>query len=87
METDSGIQYVEIEKPATIEKLCEAYRILESRGLMHLISRDGNLWYTAHKKEDEARLKAERAKLDRKRKKEAILSKLTSEEKKVLGLI
>jgi hypothetical protein len=84
---DKQLVHVEIEKKETVEKLCEAYRVLEEYKLMRLVSLSGRQWYTAHKKEDEARLKAEKDRLDKKRKKEYILSKLSLEERKILGLI
>ena len=43
-------------------------------------------WWTAHKKEDEARRDREQAERDKKALKASALAKLTDDEKKVLGL-
>jgi predicted transcriptional regulator len=64
--------------------LCEAVNKLADAGLP--MSPTLKAWYTAHKKEDEARIEAENRRLAKEAKRTAILSKLSKEEKKILGL-
>ena len=75
---------VEVDRPSTIEMLCEAARKLDAANVK--MSNKLQLWWAAHKKEDEARLQAETARLDKKQKRLAILAKLSVDEKRILGL-
>jgi ribosomal protein L28 len=85
---DDNVRYVvqEVDRPQTVRILCEACRIIENSGNLSKMSSHLQRWWHAHKKEDAARITAEKAKLDKAAKKVAILSKLSEEEKKILGV-
>ena len=83
-EDDIKIRTVEVDRPSTVEMLCEAARKLDAANVK--MSTKLQLWWAAHKKEDEARLQAEADRLDKKQKRKVILSKLSAEEKRILGL-
>ena len=83
---DETVRYETVyrDRPETIEMLCSALRSLEALG--QGVPPNCVNWWRAHKKEDEARRAAEKAKLVKAAKRKAILSKLSAEEKKILGL-
>ena len=80
---DTGTVYVD--RQETVDKLCEAYRTLEKHGI-NIPSAAGRAWWEAHKKEDAAKKRAEEKRLLLQKKKKYILSKLTEEEQRILGL-
>lgn len=81
---DDNVRLVYQDRPETVRQLCDALRTLENNNIT--IPKSCEIWWKAHKKEDALRIAAEKAKLERAAKKKAILSKLSDEEKKILGL-
>lgn len=81
---DDNVRYVETDRPSTVSKLCEAYRTLESYKIP--IPKNGVEWWEAHKREDAARLAAKRKEEDRKKQRKLILSRLSKEDIKILGI-
>lgn len=81
---DVGYHVEYRDRPETVQNLCDALRYIEQKGLP--IPTACAKWWAAHKKEDAARVAAEQARLSREAKRKAILSKLSQEEKKILGL-
>lgn len=83
---DDADRIVEVfrDRPETVRQLCDALRTLEQNNIT--VPKSCEAWWKAHKKEDALRIAAEKAKLERAAKKKAILSKLSDEEKKILGL-
>ena len=75
---------VYVDRPETVQKLCSALAKLEQYGVK--VPDNCVLWWEAHKKEDLARIEAEKARLSKEKKRKAILSKLSEEERKLLGL-
>ena len=83
---DVRLQTVYRDRPETVQNLCEAYRILTAHNLIHFVGVSGQRWWKAHEQEDRARVEAERMKLEKEQKRQHILSKLTAEERKILGI-
>lgn len=71
-------------EPVLVNMLCAALSDLEDRGLP--IPPVCVTWWKAHKAEDAARIRAEARQLAAEKKRKDILSKLTPEEQKILGL-
>lgn len=71
-------------EPKLTRMLCSALLQLEAGDIP--IPLDCKAWWAAHKKEDALRKRAEANKLAEAKKRKAILSKLTSEEREILGL-
>ncbi len=65
--------------------LCEAMGYLEDRNLGDG-SKELKQWYADHKEMDRRRIEAERSKVEKKILKRKALAKLTSEERRALGL-
>ena len=66
------------------QMLCLAVKNLEAKNIP--VPSQIDLWWQAHKREDAARLQAERERKDKQARKAAILAKLSKEDKKLLGL-
>ena len=79
---DGRVQYVD--RPETVLKLCAALTALERAGVA--IPEVCQRWWQAHKREDRARREVEAARVRNENRRKQILSKLSEEDKKTLGL-
>lgn len=77
-----SVQYKD--RPETVQMLCSALTALEKAGVP--IPKNCVRWWEAHKREDAARVKAERERLLKEDRKMEILKSLSEEDKKILGL-
>lgn len=87
-----------VEKGELTSRLCAVFKVLERNGTLDAIlsaadwvgsgvSKKSTLeWWERHKREDAARLNREAAERRRKAQRQAVLDKLSKEEKKLLGL-
>ena len=76
---DDDVRYIAQDRPETVAMLCEACRTLDGMEMLKHLSKDINQWWKAHKREDAARLEAEKLRLNRENKIKHIMSKLSKE--------
>jgi hypothetical protein len=79
-----SVEYVD--RPETIKSLCDACRTLEAAGLLGRVSERTQRWWKAHKQADAAREQADRERVAKRKKREAVLAKLSKEERRILGV-
>lgn len=70
----------------TTRLLCEACRLLEQNNIIDAASRKLIRWWIAHKKTDKERIERELQEKRREQVRKEALSKLSDEERRVLGL-